>query len=133
MSDQPVSVPEKANGLAITSLLCGITAWIIALILLCLNVGILPLFTVATLGIGGIFYICTAAIGCLSPVGWLVGAITGYAAKNQIRQTGEGGNGMASAGLIMSIIGLGITILAICIVGILAAAGAIQLPSPSSY
>lgn len=127
------STAGKTNGMAITSLIAGILSWVLALILACLNWVIVPLFALATMGVGLMLYLCTAAIGCLSPLGWIVGAVTGYMAKNQIKQSGEGGEGIANAGFIMSLVGLGITILGVCIVGILAIAGTIHLPNPSSY
>ena len=114
MGDQQVSMRGKTNGLAITSLVLGILAWVLAIGLACLNWVILPLITVATMGVGGLLYICTLTVGCLSPLGWLIGAITGYVAKNQIKQSGMDGAGMANAGLIMNGIGMGLTFLGIC-------------------
>lgn len=102
------------NGMAIASLVFGILAWLLALIMLCLNFVIVPMLAVATFGVGGFLYICTISISCLSPLGWLVGAVTGYVAKNQIRQMGLDGMGMANAGFLMSLIGLGLTLLSIC-------------------
>jgi hypothetical protein len=126
------SASVRTNGMAITSLVAGILSWVFALVMACVNWVIVPLFTLATLGIGGLLYLCTGAIACLSPLGWLIGAITGYVAKNQIKQTGERGEGFANAGFIMSLIGLGITILGVCIIAVLAIIGTIQLPNPSS-
>jgi hypothetical protein len=111
------------NGMAITSLIFNILAWVLALIMLCINFVIVPLATAATFGGGLIFYVCTLPVSCLSPLGWLVGAITGYVAKNQIKETGVGGMGMANAGLIMSAIGLGITLLLICLAVVLPLVG----------
>jgi hypothetical protein len=126
------SASVRTNGMAITSLVAGILSWVFALVMACVNWVIVPLFTLATLGIGGLLYLCTGTIACLSPLGWLIGAITGYVAKNQIKQTGERGEGFANAGFIMSLIGLGITILGVCIIAVLAIIGTIQLPNPSS-
>jgi lysylphosphatidylglycerol synthetase-like protein (DUF2156 family) len=114
MENQNIQQKGKTNGLAITSLVVGILAWVLAIALACLNWVILPLVTVATMGFGGLLYICTLAVGCLSPLGWLIGVITGYTAKNQIKQTGMDGAGMANAGFIINLIGLGLTILGIC-------------------
>jgi len=114
MENQYKGQTGQTNGLAITSLVLGILSWVLALALACLNWVILPLITVATMGAGGLLYICTFAVGCLSPLGWLIGVITGYTAKNQIKQTGMDGAGMANAGFIMNAIGLGLTILGIC-------------------
>ena len=104
----------RTNGLAVTSLVLGIVAWVFAIALACLNWVILPIITVATMGAGGLLYICTLAVGCLSPLGWLIGTILGYTAKKQITQTGEEGAGLANAGFILNVIGLGLTILGIC-------------------
>jgi len=105
---------SKTNGLAVTSLVIGIISWVFFLLSACLNYVIVPLFAVATLGAGLVLYICTIGLVCLSPIGWLVGTILGNTAKNQIKQTGEGGAGMANAGFIMNAIGLGLTLLGIC-------------------
>ena len=133
MNDQVAPTRGKTNGLAITSLVVGILSWILALALACLNWVILPLVTVATMGIGGILYVCTLGVGCLSPVLWLVGTITGYVGKNQIKQSGEEGAGIANAGFIMNVIGLGLTILGICAVVVLALMGSFDFSSWSNY
>jgi len=114
---------SKTNSMAIVSLIAGILAWFIALILLCLNLGILPIFTIATMGLGSMLYLCTAAPGCISMIGWLVAIIAGHAAKRQIKQTGDRGGGAATAGLIMGYIGLGLTVIIICLIVILLIAG----------
>lgn len=114
MGIQRINPQSRTNGLAVTSLILGILAWVFALALACLNWVILPIITVATMGAGGLLYICTLAVGCLSPLGWLIGTILGYSAKNQIKQAGEDGAGLANAGLILNAIGLGLTILGIC-------------------
>lgn len=41
-------------------------------------------------------------------IGSIVGVITGHSARRQIRETGEGGEGMATAGIVVGWIGLGI-------------------------
>lgn len=123
MDDQQMQVRGKTNGLAVTSLVMGILAWVFAISLACLNWVILPLITVATMGVGGLLYFCTLAVGCLSPLGWLIGTITGYVAKNQIKQLGMEGAGIANAGFIMNIIGLVLTVLGICTVIVLGLLG----------
>lgn len=114
---------SKTNSMAIVSLVAGILAWIIAIILLCINAGIMPVFTIATLGLGSMLYLCTAAPGCISMIGWLVAIIAGHAAKRQIKQTGDRGGGAATAGLIMGYIGWGLMVLIICLIVILLIAG----------
>ena len=115
---------SKTNGNAIASLVIGIISWLIFLITVCLNWVIVPMFALATMGVGLVFYICTIALACLSPIGWLVGAVLGNTGKKQIRQTGEGGAGMANAGFIMNLIGLILTVLSICgIIAYIAFAG----------
>jgi hypothetical protein len=68
-------------------------------------------------------------VGCLSPIGWLVGVITGHTALGQIRMKGEEGAGMAKAGLIMGYIGLGLTIVTICVLLVLIITGSVSLMS----
>lgn len=115
---------SRTNGNAVATLIIGIISWVIFLATLCLNWVILPLFAVATMGVGLIFYICSIGLACLSPIGWLIGTILGNTAKNQIRQSGESGAGMANAGFIMNLIGLIITALSICaVIGYIAIAG----------
>jgi len=133
MSDQITPARGNTNGLAVTSLVVGILAWVLALALACLNWVILPLITVATMGVGGILYICTLAIGCLSPLGWLIGTITGYIAKNQIKQSGGEGSGMANAGFIMNAIGLGLTVLLVIAGIVLGLVGAADFSTWLSY
>ena len=123
------------NGMAITSLVFAILSWLLTLILLIVNLIIIPLVTLATFGFGSLLYICTITISCISPIGWLVGAITGNAAKSQIRQTGAEGLGMAQVGTIMSVIGLVLTFLSICLIVSLPVLG-VSIPilsDPSSF
>ena len=118
MENQPAPTPAQSqtNGLAVTSLVVGILSWVLAIALACLNWVILPIFTIATMGVGGFLYICTLAVGCLSPLGWLIGTILGYIAKNQVREDRYGNPGIANAGFIVNAIGLGLTILGICVI-----------------
>jgi hypothetical protein len=109
---------QQTNGLAITSLVSSVLAWLMALLLACFNFIILPLLTVATMGVGGVLYICTGAIGLISPIGWLVAVITGNSAIKQIKQTGANGEGIAKAGMISGYVGLGITLLILCGFGV---------------
>ncbi len=105
---------QQTNGMAITSLTSSVLAWLMALLLACFNFIILPLLTVATLGVGSVLYICTGIIGIISPIGWLTAVITGNSAIRQIRQTGANGNEIARVGIISGYVGLGLTILIIC-------------------
>jgi hypothetical protein len=132
ISYPPVS--SKANGNAIASLVIGIISWLIFLITICLNWVIVPMFALATLGAGLVFYICTIGLACLSPIGWLIGAVLGNTGKKQIRQTGEGGAGMANAGFIMNLIGLILTVLFICgIIAYIALAGTAGITQYLNY
>lgn len=114
MNDQKVYNYPQNNGMAIASFIIGIISWLLFIILLCLNYIILPLFTLATLGAGAVFYVCTLAVGCLSPLGWLIGTIFGYTAKGQIAQAGRKASGLENAGYIINLVGLGLTLLGIC-------------------
>jgi hypothetical protein len=105
---------SRTNGNATASLVLGIVSWVLFLVTVCLNWVIVPLFALATMGVGLIVYFCTLGMACLSPILWLIGAILGNTAKNQIRRTGEGGAGAANAGFIMNLIGLILTALSIC-------------------
>jgi hypothetical protein len=111
------------NGNAIASLVLGIISWFIFLTTICLNWIIVPFFALATMGAGLILYICTFGLGCLSPIGWIIGTILGNSAKKQIRQTGAEGAGMANAGFIINLVGLILTALFLC--GIIAYIGVV--------
>lgn len=103
------------NGLAITSFVIGIISWLLFVILLCLNYVVLPVFSIITMGAGLIFYVFTLIAGCISPIGWLIGTTLGYTAKAQIIQSGRRPSGIENMGLIINVIGLGLTILGICL------------------
>ena len=78
LQPQGVGVAGQTNSLAIISLVAGVGSFF---------AHIIP-------GVGGF----TVA---------LVAVITGYMARNQIKQTGEQGMGMATAGMIIGIVHLG--------------------------
>jgi len=57
------STAGKTNGMAITSLIAGILSWVLALILACLNWVIVPLFALATMGVGLMLYYVPLQLG----------------------------------------------------------------------
>jgi hypothetical protein len=113
------------NQLALTSLITGIVAWVLWVILLCFNF----IFSGFTAGL-------TLICGFLPLIPWGIAVATGHMGLSQISRTAEGGRGMAIAGLIMGYLGLALTL---CTIGlaILAALGLISffalgsLPTPS--
>jgi hypothetical protein len=55
-------------------------------------------------------------------IGSIAGVITGHMARRQIAQSGEGGSGMATAGLIIGYVGIALTVLGvIAFIGFIAA------------
>lgn len=54
-------------------------------------------------------------------VGSIVAVITGRIAKQEIRDSGGayGGDGMATAGLVLGWIGIGLTVIGVCVFGVL--------------
>jgi hypothetical protein len=124
----------KKNGNAIASLVLGIFSWFIFLITVCLNLAIIPMFSIVTMGLGLVFYICTFGIAFISPIGWLIGTILGNTAKKQIQRSGEDGIGLANAGYIMNLLGLIITAISICgIIAYIAIAGTAGLSQFFNY
>ena len=121
MSDNYV-VSAKNNNLATTSMVLGIIGWVLVILNICFQVAT-GLFAALTMGLGALLLCCVIPLSCLPPIAWLIGVITGHIGQNQIRETGEGGLGMAKAGLIMGYIGLGLVALTICAVIILSAMG----------
>jgi len=87
LQPQGVGVAGQTNTLAVVSLAAGVGSFF---------AHIIP-------GIGGF----TVA---------LVAVITGYMARNQIKQTGEQGMGMATAGMIIGIVNIALTVLVVLIV-----------------
>jgi len=65
----------------------------------------------------------------LPTIGSIVGLVLGYMARNQIRDSGGtiGGEGLAQAGIIIGWIGIGLTVIGICI-GILALTLGLAIP-----
>jgi len=64
---------------------------------------------------------------------WLLGTIPavvlGHIARRQIRQTGEQGDGMALAGLILGYVGLGLSVIAVILIIVLVAAAGHPAPN----
>jgi len=58
------------------------------------------------LGIIALLPLCTIVFGWVSILLGLIAAILGFMARSQIKQTGQGGSGMAMAGLVLGIIAL---------------------------
>jgi hypothetical protein len=116
--------PTKTNGNAITSLIMGIAGWVLSLGTLCFNALIGPLLTIATYGLG---LLCLVPLGCIPPILWLVGIITGHIATSQIKRTHEGGQGMAVAGLIINWLGFVLIVGGTIVITILAVTGVIGL------
>ncbi len=83
----PTSSSTQTNSLAVVSLVAGIGSF----------------FAHIVPGIGGL----TVAV---------VAVITGYMARNQIKQTGEHGMGMATAGMIIGIAHLALLLIAVIVV-----------------
>jgi len=108
----PPAAPPK-NSLAVVSMVSGIVSWVLFFVTLCFNFTLGTALAAVTAGISGI---CSAILACVPPVGWIVAIITGHAAKSQIRQSGAAGGGMATAGLIMGYIGVGLLVLSLCLV-----------------
>jgi Domain of unknown function (DUF4190) len=69
----------------------------------------------------------------LPVIGAIVAVITGHMARGQIRQTGEGGSGLALAGLILGYVHLALAVIGIVILVIVAVfAGAAIFGSSST-
>jgi len=123
MNDQ-YGMDQKNNGMAITSMVMGIIGWVLALIGICINFVIVPATAALTMGGGALLYICTCVPVLIPPIFWIVGLVTGYVGRNQITETGGGGLRMAKAGIIMSYVGLGLGLIATCVITILFITGA---------
>lgn len=128
----PASPPPASNRMALTSLISGIVAWVLWLLLLAFNWTIGLIFAMATFGISSI---CTGIAGFLPVIPWAIAVFTGHAGISQIGRTGEEGRGLAIAGLIMGYSGLALTLCSLVLV-ILAFLGVITLslvPTPAPY
>lgn len=105
----PLSTPSVSpnNKMALTSMISGIVGWALWVLLLCFNWTIGFVLSMATLGLLGI---CFTIVGYLPVIPWLAAVITGHVGISQLGRTGEGGRGMAIAGLIMGYLGIVLTI-----------------------
>ena len=96
----------QSNPLSIASLVSGVAAWVIGGLGSCLMTFVFfPLaFCTAILFLGGN----------------IAAAIMGHIARNQIRRNAgaQTGDGMALAGIVLGWGGVGISVLAICVVGL---------------
>ncbi len=131
MEAEPYLPKPKNNSMAVTSIVSSIVGWAFVLFNTCLNWFVLPAATVITAGIGSLMYCIAIPLACISPIGWIVGIITGHVAGGQIKQTGEGGSGMAKAGLIMGYIGLGLFVIGLCllvVLTVLSVLGVVSIP-----
>ncbi len=117
--------PNPNNRMALTSLTAGIVSWVLWALFLCFNLTIGFVFSLVTFGLAGI---CFGIIGFLPAIGWLAAVITGHVGIGQIGRTGEGGRGLAIAGLILGYVGMGVTLCTL-VLYLLSALGFIVLPS----
>ena len=115
MDSRPV-----ADKLSTASLTFGILGWILYLLQWCFDLTIGLLLAVVSAGSSAI---CSTALDFLPLVFWLVGIVTGHVALGQIKRTGVPGRGRAIWGLLLSYIGIFLTIFFILIVIILIASG----------
>ncbi|MCH7663761.1 MAG: DUF4190 domain-containing protein [Chloroflexi bacterium] len=109
-----IDATKPTNALSIISLISSILGWVFTIIFICVNFGILPILTIATFGAGLLLYCIVLPFTCITPIGWIIGVVTGHASLSQIRETGAGGEGMAKGGLISGYIGLGLIGLTLC-------------------
>jgi len=115
--------------MALTSLISGIVAWALWVLLICFNLTIGLVFSVVTFGLSGI---CTSIAGFLPVIPWFISVATGHAGISQISRTNESGRGLAIAGLIMGYLGLVLTLctLALYVLSWLGIAVFSFLPTP---
>jgi hypothetical protein len=126
-------VPTQPNNRqANISLISGIIAWVLWLLFICFNYSIGIFLGALTVGITSI--LC-GILSYLPVIPWIVAIITGHLGLAQIGRTGEGGRGMAIAGLIMGYLGL---LLTLCTIGAyilglfgILVLGSIPTPDPS--
>lgn len=100
------------NTKAMISMISGIAGWVLYLVVFCFNATIGLLITLATLGVG---LICLQALLCIPPIGWIIAIIIGHLGLSEIKTSGEGGRGMAIAGLVMGYSGFGFIFLSVIV------------------
>jgi len=108
------------NTLAMVSMLCGIGGWLLEIGILCFGSTIGSVIALATLGIA---FLCLFPIFCIPILAWLSAVITGHIALGQLKESEEGGKGLAKTGLISGYIGLGIFLLSLCAIVFIVMAG----------
>jgi hypothetical protein len=115
MDSRPV-----ANKLASTSFTLGILGWLGYLLQWCFDLTLGLLLAAVTAGSSAI---CSTVLDFLPFGFWLIGIVTGHMALGQIKQKGSHGRGKALWGLVLSYIGMFITILLVAGVVVLIATG----------
>ncbi len=113
---------QPNNRQATTSLISGIVAWLLWLLFLCLNISTI-----------GLFSGCLITLGFVSIIPWIIAIVTGHIGMSQIGRTGEGGKGMAIAGLIMGYLGVVLTLctIALYIAGLFGLVAFSLVPTPN--
>ena len=106
--------PER-NSMALASLISGLVGWVIG-------------------GIGGCgtAFAFPPALFCTAPIfflGTVVATITGHIGRRQIKDRSEGGQGMATTGLILGWLGILVILLSLCL--LVLAVGALAVGGPS--
>jgi hypothetical protein len=91
--------------MALTSLIAGIVAWVLCVLVLCFNASL-----------GWLTFGLTSLCGLLPIIPWGIGVVTGHMGLSQISRTGESGKGMAIGGLLMSYLGLALIACAVLVV-----------------
>lgn len=116
---------QPSNTKALISMISGIVGWVLNVLFFCFNATFGSLLTLATFGLG---LICLLPLSCIPPIGWIVAVIMGHIALSEIKASGQGGRGMAIAGLVMGYLGLGLIVLLIlAVVVILLLGGSIPV------
>jgi hypothetical protein len=103
------------NGKAIASMVSGIVGWVLCGPVFCLT----GAAGFVTLPAGGLGALCLAPLLCIPPIGYVVAVITGHVSLREIATRGEGGRGMAIAGLVMGYLGIGLFLIYICVTVVL--------------